>query len=101
MIIPQRFEIVGNYLAIQWSDLSESLIALEKLRKNCPCALCQGESTILTKAKAPKLAFGPKSMELKEIRMIGSYALQCFWGDGHQSGIYPFSLLLELGKEKE
>ncbi|QSR87997.1 DUF971 domain-containing protein [Methylacidiphilum caldifontis] len=99
MIFPRHVDIVGHYLAIQWNDQSESLILLEKLRKNCPCALCQGESTILTQKKAPSLSYSPQSMELKETRIVGSYGLQCFWADGHQTGIYPFSLLYELGKE--
>lgn len=99
MNFPLHVDIVGRYLAIQWNDQSETLIALEKLRKNCPCALCQGESTILSRAKSPSLSYGHKSMELKETRIIGNYGLQCFWADGHQTGIYPFSLLYELGKE--
>jgi DUF971 family protein len=39
-----------------------------------------------------------EQLELKEIWAVGQYALGMRWGDGHDSGIYPFSLLFELGK---
>jgi DUF971 family protein len=42
-----------------------------------------------------------EQIDLKEIWAIGQYALGMRWGDGHDSGIYPFSLLFELGQRSE
>jgi ATP-binding protein involved in chromosome partitioning len=37
-----------------------------------------------------------KELELTEIWGVGQYALGMTWGDGHNTGIYPFSYLREL-----
>lgn len=34
---------------------------------------------------------------LKEIWAVGQYALGMSWGDGHNTGIYTFDFLRELG----
>ena len=49
---------VGDELAIAWSDGKENYIPLEKLRKACPCAICQGEPD------AMGLGFDAGSLEL-------------------------------------
>jgi len=36
---------------------------------------------------------------LKEIWAVGQYALGMSWGDGHNTGIYTFDFLRELGGE--
>ena len=43
MIGIQQSSVIGNELAIAWSDGSETYLGLEALRKACPCASCQGE----------------------------------------------------------
>jgi DUF971 family protein len=41
-----------------------------------------------------------EELDLQEIWGVGQYALGMRWGDGHDSGIYPYSLLFELGKRE-
>lgn len=40
----------------------------------------------------------PASFQLLDVRQVGYYALQPFWKDGHNSGIYRLELLRELGE---
>ncbi|VVM05115.1 hypothetical protein MAMC_00410 [Methylacidimicrobium cyclopophantes] len=92
-------QVIGAELAIRWNDGRESFLRLENLRRNCPCALCQGESSATkTYAPAPK-AFSPESFLVRSLQPVGGYALQIVWGDGHATGIYPFSYLLSLAEE--
>jgi DUF971 family protein len=42
--------------------------------------------------------YGSRSFELIKFDQIGGYALQMFWADGHQSGIFAFSYLRKLGE---
>jgi DUF971 family protein len=34
-------------------------------------------------------------MQLVDVHLVGNYALAPTWGDGHQTGYYPFALLRE------
>jgi len=38
LLHPLSIQKIGGELAIAWSDTSESYIALEALRRACPCA---------------------------------------------------------------
>jgi len=87
---------IGNELAIAWSDGGETYIDFEKLRKNCPCANCQGEPDAVGKVLKPKVSYGPASFKLLHYEVVGGYAIQCKWGDSHATGIYSFTYLRSL-----
>jgi DUF971 family protein len=83
-------------LSILWDDDHKSIISLQSLRDNCPCAGCQGE-TILLKTYKPE----PKQKllgmyNLAGLEQVGHYAIQISWGDGHSTGIYPWQHLRSL-----
>lgn len=40
---PVDMQVVGTELAVKWSDGGEDFVALETLRRFCPCAGCLGE----------------------------------------------------------
>jgi DUF971 family protein len=88
---------IGNELAIRWEDGGESFIPLEKLRRRCPCAGCQGEVDILGNLhKSPDKPLPPAAFDLKRFVPVGGYAIQPFWADGHNSGIFSFDYLQQL-----
>jgi DUF971 family protein len=93
----ERFELVGGELALAWGDGVESYLPLETLRRQCPCAACQGEPDALGRVVRPAPQVGPEGFRLAEVAPVGGYALQLGWGDGHRSGIYSFELLRRLG----
>lgn len=84
----------GTKLHVVWDDRHESRIPLEQLRDDCPCAGCQGE-TILLREYVPPPAdkTTPGRYELRNLSLVGSYAMQCEWGDGHSAGIYTWERL--------
>ena len=94
---PTRAEVIGNELAIAWSDGAESFINLETLRRYCPCATCGGEPDVMGKVQRPHVSYGPQSFELRDFKLVGGYALQPAWGDGHNTGLYTFRQLRALG----
>lgn len=88
---------IGDELALAWSDGSESYLQLEALRKACPCAACQGEPDVTGKVLIPKITHDPqRSFTLQRHEMVGGYAIQLFWADGHSSGIFSYNLLRSL-----
>ena len=95
---PKNIQQIGNELAIQWSDETESFLNLEFLRRACPCAACGGEPDVLGNIDRPKLTFSPDSFELVGFELVGGYALQPRWRDGHATGIYSFTYLRRLSQ---
>jgi DUF971 family protein len=81
-------------LTFTWLDNSVCTIALQLLRDECPCASCKGE-TILGKTYMPlKLPqFTPGMNDVANIQTVGNYAMQIFWKDGHNTGIYTWDYI--------
>ena len=96
-IIPTQIQPIGNELAIAWSDGSESYLGFEVLRRACPCAACGGEPDVLGQVIRPEVHYTPESFILRGCQIVGSYAVQPMWADGHGSGLYLFSVLRRLG----
>lgn len=88
--------LIGDELAIAFDDGMEVYLPLPRLRHACPCAVCQGEPDALGRVVRPNVERGPRAYELLKFQVIGGYALQLFWADGHSSGIYSFAYLRGL-----
>ena len=91
-----KVDQVGSEVALAWSDGGECFFGLEQLRRACPCAVCQGEADVLGIVDRPVVEYGPESFVLSRIQVIGGYALQPTWGDGHGTGLYSFSYLRRM-----
>jgi DUF971 family protein len=93
----ENMTVIGNELALRWNDGIESYFPLDFLRKRCPCALCAGEKDLLGNVyKGGAVKGGPASQHLKRCVVVGGYAIQPEWMDGHSSGIYSFTYLRSL-----
>ena len=94
---PLDVQRIGDELAIKWDDGSENYILLEKLRRACPCAGCKGESDIMGNLyKGPDQPLTPPAFELRGLALVGAYAIQPIWADGHATGIYSFDYLRKV-----
>jgi len=88
---------IGEELAIKWDNGEETFIALEKLRRACPCAGCAGEKDIMGNVyKAPEKPLGAFAFKLMRLQPVGGYALQPFWADGHNTGLFAFDYLKRI-----
>jgi DUF971 family protein len=94
---PADLQVVGGELAVKWDDGTESFIALEKLRRHCPCAGCQGETDIMGNLyKNPEQKLTAAAFELVRLGRVGGYAIQPVWADGHATGIFSFEYLKKI-----
>jgi len=91
-------QLIGNELALVWNDETESYFGLEFLRRACPCAACGGEPDVLGHVSRPDVIYTDQSFQLAGFDLVGGYALQPRWADGHSSGIYSFTYLRRLGQ---
>jgi len=98
-LAPQNIQLIGEELAIAWSDGTESYLPLEGLRRACPCAACGGEPDVLGQVVRPAVRYTATSFQLRSWRNIGGYALQPAWADGHDTGLYTFPYLQRLGAQ--
>jgi DUF971 family protein len=98
-LAPTNIQQIGNELAVQWNDGSESYLDLEMLRRACPCAGCGGEPDVLGNISRPNVSYTPESFRLSAFNIVGGYALQPRWRDGHNTGIYSFQYLRRLTAE--
>jgi DUF971 family protein len=92
----RNLQIVGRELAIAWSDEHETFLTLEQLRKECPCAVCNGEPDVLGRGEKPKVKHTPASYELASYELVGGYGWQPKWADGHNTGIFSVGHLRRL-----
>ncbi|HXU78511.1 MAG TPA: DUF971 domain-containing protein [Methylomirabilota bacterium] len=98
---PLDLQAIGQELAIKWEDGSESFVSLEKLRKRCPCAGCQGERDVMGRLhKGPDQELTAASYQLRGFTPVGGYAIQPIWGDGHATGLFSFDYLRQVAEEK-
>ena len=99
---PVDLQVIGSELAVKWEEGRESFIALEALRRACPCAGCMGERDVMGNLhKAPEQPLSPRSFQVARIISVGGYGIQPIWGDGHATGIYSFEYLKTLLRNLE
>lgn len=90
-----------NELTIEWNNGHKSIFAMDMLRKKCPCATCRTAREKASQSKSPLNVLSgneiiAENIEVKEAELVGRYALQFTWSDGHREGIYSFDYLMEL-----
>lgn len=99
MTRPANIAAIGNEIAIAWEGGGESYIGMEKLRANSQSAENVGEQDLLGKTYGGSAQKQFPGVTVKDWRLIGGYAVQFDFSDGHSTGIYPFDLLKRLGEE--
>jgi DUF971 family protein len=103
---PKTIKRLGNDgLQIVWKDGHQSEYTYPYLRRLCPCAEC---STIRHKGQDVHSLFGPDGLgdpdqifvpadiQPTNLELVGRYAIQFTWSDGHSTGIYSFETLREI-----
>ena len=82
---------IGHTLEVAWPDARFDLPA-ELLRVFSPSAEVRGHSE-----QERVLQTGKKNVGIKTIDSIGNYAIRITFDDGHDSGIYAWDYLYDLG----
>jgi DUF971 family protein len=92
-----NLQVIGQELALKWSDGSESYVDLVQLRRACPCAGCRGEVDVMGNLhRGPEIPLTTESFRLLRVVPVGGYAIQPFWADGHSSGLFSFDYVRAL-----
>jgi len=84
---------VSHVLEIAFNDGTRFKLPYEFLRVYSPSAEVRGHGP-----GQEVLQIGKKNIEVKGIEPVGSYAVQLTFSDGHDTGLYSWDYLHELGE---
>lgn len=83
-------------LAVAFEDGKSFSIPAELLRVNSPSAEVQGHAPSQRVTVA-----GKKDVRITAVEPVGSYAVRLVFDDGHDSGLYTWTILYETGRDQE
>ncbi len=90
----------GEGVHITWSDGHTSKYPFPYLRDLCPCALCNDErdknARMGSKTGTSVLPMFKPRVTAKSANVVGNYAIQILFSDGHTTGIYSYEHLREI-----
>jgi len=97
---PIRLDLKKNrQLEIDWQDGRRCVYPLSLLRSLCPCAQCKQQREEQAKSHS-RLTILPGNyageIRVVDAKMVGNYAIQIEWSDGHGTGIYSFEYLRDI-----
>jgi DUF971 family protein len=96
MIEPtQIIEESDRQISIKWSDDAETAYDAAQLRRSCPCASCVNE---WTGEKMLRDESVPDELSFSSISVVGRYALNFHFSDGHNTGIFSFQYLRKMSE---
>jgi DUF971 family protein len=98
--MPTPIEIIlhqqSKHLEIAFDDGARYLLPFEFLRVHSPSAEVRGHGP-----GQETLQVGKAQVNVTGVEPVGSYALKIIFDDGHDSGLYTWEYLHELGKYKD
>ncbi|MBT3531730.1 MAG: DUF971 domain-containing protein [Gammaproteobacteria bacterium] len=91
-----RLHKKSGVLELVYGDSRSYQLTAEFLRVHSPSAEVRGHGK-----GQEVLQTGKRQVKLINLEPVGNYAIKLIFDDGHNSGIYSWNYLLELGKGKE
>jgi DUF971 family protein len=86
----------SRVMEVAFNDDSRFTMPFEYLRVFSPSAEVRGHGP-----GQEVLQVGKKNIEIKNIEPVGQYAVVLVFSDGHDSGIYSWDYLYDLGAKQE
>ena len=86
----------SRVLEVSFDDGSRFELPFEYLRVHSPSAEVRGHG-----AGEGVLVLGKENVVVSAVEPIGQYAVRLMFDDGHNTGLYTWSLLHELGRDRE
>ena len=91
-----KLQTKSHKLNIEFDDGSKFELSCEYLRVYSPSAEVKGDGP-----GQSVLQIGKEDVNINQIEPVGNYAIKLIFDDGHNTGLYSWNYLYELGKNKE
>ena len=97
-LIPTEIKLhkQSRVMELTFQDGRSFSLPFEYLRVYSPSAEVRGHGP-----GQETLQTGKRNVDILHVEPVGNYAIQPFFSDGHDSGIYSWDLLYELGDRQE
>ncbi len=86
----------SRVLEVEYDNGAKFELPCEYLRVYSPSADVKGHG-----AGQEVLQVGKENVNIKEIEPVGNYAVKLVFDDGHNTGLYTWEYLYELGEAKD
>ena len=86
----------SHSLEIAFDDGARFDLPCELLRVYSPSAEVRGHW-----GQYAKLQVDKQDVNITEIKPVGAYAIKIFFDDGHNSGLYDWGFLYDMGRKKD
>ena len=86
----------SRVLEVSFEDGSRFQLPFEYLRVHSPSAEVKGHVP-----GQEVLVLGKESVGVRAVEPVGQYAVKLVFDDGHDTGLYTWKYLYELGRDKE
>ena len=90
-----RLKKAEKLLAVTFDDGAQFRLPAEYLRVESPSAEVQGHGP-----GQKQLVAGCADIGISAVEPVGNYAVRLLFDDGHDTGIYSWTYLYELGQEQ-
>lgn len=84
----------SKQLEVTFDDGQTFHLPAEFLRVHSPSAAVQGHSP-----EQAKLESGKRDVGIEQVEPVGHYAIKIFFDDGHNTGIFTWELLHQMGRD--
>ena len=84
-----------NSLTVSFEDGARYVLCAERLRVESPSAEVRGHGG----AQKPPPVTGKENVKIARLEPVGNYAVRIVFDDGHDSGLYSWDYLAELGRK--
>jgi DUF971 family protein len=91
-----KLRVKSRLLEVSFADGTRYELPFEYLRVHSPSAEVQGHGP-----GQEVLVLGKQEVRITGVEPIGNYAVRLLFDDGHDTGLYTFAYLQELGAQRE
>jgi DUF971 family protein len=91
-----RLDLKDSALGIGFDTGEKFRLTAEYLRVHSPSAEVKGHG-----AGAARLVAGKRNVKITDMKAIGNYAVRLIFDDGHDTGLYSWDYLYELGRDHD
>lgn len=91
-----KLDLNSSTLELHFDNGEQFKLDAEFLRVNSPSAEVRGHG-----AERPKAVGSKRNVRITAMKEIGNYAVRLIFDDGHDTGLYSWDYLYELGRDRE